>query len=91
MATRKSTPGKLAYQAAYNAQPERKEIGVELRRARRHAIAEGRVSIGDGKDLAHKVAADNGGHATKDNLKVQSEKKNRAWRKGESGYKVPKA
>ena len=84
----KSTPGKLAYQKAYNAKPERKADGVELRRARRHAIAEGKVSIGDSKDLAHRVAADNGGHATKDNIVVEPASKNRGWRRA-SGYKVP--
>lgn len=84
----KSTPGKLKYQAAYNSQPERKEMGVELRRARRHAIADGKVAIGDGKDLAHKRAADNGGHATESNLVVKDAKANRGWRKA-SGYKVP--
>ena len=61
---------------------------MELRRARREAIREGRVAIGDGKDLAHKKAADNGGHATKGNLVVQPESANRGWRK-KSGYKVP--
>jgi hypothetical protein len=84
----KSTPKKLAYQAAYNRQPDQKEAGVERRRARRQAIREGKVAIGDGKDLAHKVAMDNGGSTTDANLKVQSAKKNRAWRRN-SGYKVP--
>lgn len=85
----KSSPAKLAYQKKYNAQPEQKEAGVERRKARRHAIAEGKVAIGDGKDLAHKRASDNGGKATKDNLKVESASSNRDWRKGQSGYKVP--
>lgn len=84
----KSTPGKLAYQKKYNAQPDRKEIGVELRRARRHAIADGKVDIGDGKDLAHKRAADNGGRATEPNLVVKDAGANRGWRKS-AGYKVP--
>ena len=84
----KSTPGKLAYMKEYNATPKRKEAGVELRRARREAIREGKVSIGDGKDLAHKKAYDNGGKASDGNITVQSEAKNRGWRKG-SGYKVP--
>lgn len=84
----KSTKHKLAYQAEYNRQPEQKEAGVERRRARRKAIREGKVAIGDGKDLAHKIAMDNGGSTTDPNLKVQPAKKNRAWRK-DSGYKVP--
>lgn len=84
----KSTPKKLAYQAKYNSKPAQKEAGVERRRARRKAIREGKVAIGDGKDLAHKVAMDNGGSTTDANLKVQAAAKNRAWRKN-SGYKVP--
>lgn len=84
----KSTPKKLAYQKAYNATPAQKEAGVERRRARRQAIREGKVKIGDNKDLAHKVAMDNGGSTTPGNLKVESAKKNRGWRKS-SGYRVP--
>lgn len=87
MAT-KSTKHKLAYQKAYNAQPDQKEAGVERRRARRQAIREGKVAIGDGKDLAHKVPMKEGGSTTPGNLKVESEKKNRGWRK-RSGYNVP--
>lgn len=85
----KSSAKKLAYQAEYNKRPDQKEAGVERRRARRHAIAEGKVAIGDSRDLAHKRAADNGGKATPSNLKVESSKENRGWRKGQSGYKVP--
>ena len=84
----KSTPGKLAYMKEYNKRPERKEAGVELRRARREAIREGKVAIGDGKDLAHKKAFDNGGKAVDGNLTVQPASKNRGWRRS-SGYKVP--
>lgn len=84
----KSTEKKLAYQRAYNAQPEQKVLGVDRRRERRHAISDGKVAIGDGKDLAHKVAAKNGGATTPSNLKVQDASKNRDWRKGQKGYKV---
>jgi len=84
----KSTKQKLDYQKAYNATPAQKEAGVERRRLRRQEIREGKVAIGDGKDLAHKKAMDNGGSTTEANVKVQSAAKNRAWRK-DSGYKVP--
>lgn len=84
----KSSAKKLAYQAAYNKQPDQKEAGVERRKARRHAIAAGRVAIGDGKDLAHKVPIESGGSSAKSNLKVESAKTNRGWRKGKSSYKV---
>jgi hypothetical protein len=85
----KSSPAKLAYQAAYNKQSDQKEAGVERRKARRHAITDGKVAIGDGKDLAHKVALSRGGPTTQANLKVEDASKNRDWRKGQSGYKVP--
>lgn len=84
----KSSAKKLAYQAEYNKRPDQKEAGVERRRARRHAIAEGKVAIGDGKDLAHKVPISGGGATTPSNLKVESASANRDWRKGRKGYKV---
>lgn len=85
----KSTPEKLAYQKAYNARPEQKAAGVERRRERRHEIAAGKVKIGDGKDIAHVKAMSNGGSTTPGNLKIEAASKNRDWRKGQSGYKVP--
>lgn len=84
----KSSPQKLKYQAEYNKRPDQKEAGVERRKARRHAIADGKVAVGDGKDLAHKVPLSAGGSTSKANLKVESEKTNRDWRKGRHGYKV---
>ena len=88
MAT-KSTPEKLAYQKAYNAQPAQKELGVERRRERRHEIAAGKVAIGDGTDIAHVKPASRGGKEVANNLKVEAANKNRSWRAGEAGYKVP--
>lgn len=89
MAT-KSTKHKLAYQKAYNAQPAQKKAGVERRRAERAAVRNGTSPIGDGKDIAHKVALDSGGKTVPSNLKLESAKKNRNWRKGQHGYRVPK-
>ena len=88
MAT-KSTAEKLAYQKAYDARPDQKALGVERRRERRHEIAAGKVAIGDGRDIAHVKAASQGGTTTPGNLKVEAAAKNRAWRAGEAGYKVP--
>jgi allophanate hydrolase subunit 1 len=86
----KSSKAKLEYQAAYNKRPEQKALGVERRRERRHEIAAGKVAIGDGKDIAHIKAASAGGKTAAGNLKVEAATKNRGWRKGEAGYKVPK-
>jgi hypothetical protein len=84
----KSTPQKLKYMAEYQAKPENVEKRVDRNRARRHAIAEGKARVGDGKDIGHKVALDNGGSGADSNTKVQSRKSNRGWRK-DSSYKVP--
>ena len=86
----KSTKAKLAYQAKYNAQPAQKKAGVERRRAERAAVRNGTSPIGDGKDIAHKVALDSGGKTVPGNLKLEDAKKNRDWRKGQHGYRVPK-
>ena len=83
-----STKQKLKYMAAYNRQPEQKALGVDRRRAARAAVRDGTSPIGDGKDLAHRVAASNGGSTTKNNLQVEAASSNRDWRKGQSGYKV---
>jgi hypothetical protein len=84
----KSSKAKLEYQAKYNSRPDQKEAGVERRRTRRHMIAEGKVAIGDGKDIAHIKAMDNGGKTVPSNLKISPASKNRGWRKA-GGYKVP--
>lgn len=85
----KSSPAKLKYQAAYNRRPEEAAKGVERRRTRRHMIAEGKVAIGDGKDVSHKRAMENGGKSNPSNVKVESSAANRGWRAGQSGYRVP--
>ena len=85
----KSSPAKLKWQAAYNARPENVNRREDNNRARYQAMKKGLVKKGDGKDVAHKVALDNGGSTDTGNLEVQSRSKNRSWRKGQSGYKVP--
>lgn len=82
----KSTKQKLAYQAAYNAQPEQVAKRVKNNQARAEMIKKGKAKVGDGKDVAHKTSLENGGGNSKDNLSVQSRAKNRGWRKGQSGY-----
>lgn len=84
----KSTPQKLKYQKEYNARPEEVKKRVMNNAARREAMEEGRVKKGDGKDVAHKKALDNGGGNNKSNLKVEDRSSNRGWRKGKSGYNV---
>lgn len=85
----KSSPAKLKYQKTYNAQPENVAKRVKNNAARRDAIRDGKASVGDGKDVAHKVALENGGGNQPANLRVEARSKNRAWRRGQDGYKVP--
>lgn len=77
----KSSKAKLEYMKEYLKKPEIAERGVERRKARRHAIAEGRVAIGDGKDIDHRTPLDKGGSNARSNQRVVSEAKNRSWRK----------
>jgi hypothetical protein len=86
----KSSPKKLAYQAAYNAKPANVAKRVENNAARRKLIGEGRVKVGDGKDVAHKTSLQHGGGNADSNLAVQSTKKNRGWRRGSGSYNPDK-
>jgi hypothetical protein len=84
-----ATKAKLAYQAAYNNTPEQVKAQTKRKAAQRAAIKSGASPIGDGKDVIHKTALDNGGGNAPSNLGVQAPGTNRAWRKGGKGYKVP--
>jgi len=84
-----ATKAKLAYQAAYNKTPEQVKRQTKRRAAERAAVKSGVSPIGDGKDVIHKTALDNGGGNKRTNLGVAPAGKNRAWRKGQKGYKVP--
>lgn len=85
----KTSKEKLAWQAAYNKTPAQVKAQTKRRAAERAAVKSGASPIGDGKDVAHKHALDNGGGNTPGNTLVQAPDKNRAWRKGRSSYKVP--
>lgn len=76
----KSTPRKLAYQAQYQSTPEEVDKRVARNKARRHAIAAGKVSVGDGKEVDHKRMLDAGGSTSDSNTRVVTAAKNRAWR-----------
>lgn len=85
-----SSKQKLAYQKAYNARPEEVAKRVKNNAARREAIKEGKVKVGDGKDVAHVISLENGGSNTKGNTKVQDRATNRGWRKGSGSYNPDK-
>ncbi len=86
----KSSTKKLAYQAAYNARPKETAKRVKNNAARRGAIKQGKVSVGDGKDIAHIKSLDNGGGNTAGNTAVQDASINRGWRKGSGSYNPDK-
>lgn len=84
----KSSPAKLKFQKAYNNTPEQVKRQTLRKAAWRAALKDGTKEKGDGKDVAHKTALDNGGTNAKGNTTVRDASKNRGWRKG-SGYRVP--
>lgn len=82
----KSSKQKLAYQSEYQKSPKEVEKRVDRNRARRHAIAEGKVKVGDSKDIDHKVPLRKGGSDKDSNTRVVDASTNRGWRKGKKGY-----
>jgi len=76
----KSSDKELRTKAAYNRKPSVQKKRVAQNKARRQAIADGRASRGDGKDVHHVKPLDKGGSTDKSNTKVTTRKKNRGWR-----------
>lgn len=66
--------------AKYQASPEQKKNRAARNAARAKLMKEGKVSKGDGKDVAHKVAFDKGG-SNKQGLRVESAAKNRSFKR----------
>ena len=72
----------------YEDSPKQVKYREERNVARHHAQkASGKKLSGD---VAHRVPLSGGGSNRDSNIHVETVKKNRGWRKGESGYKVPK-
>lgn len=76
----KSSKAKLEYMAERQKSPEEVAKRVDRNRARRHAIADGKVKVGDGKEIDHKVMLDKGGSDKDSNTRVLTAAENRAWR-----------
>lgn len=77
----KSTPKKLAYMSSYQKTPVEVEKRVDRNRARRHAIADGKAHVGDGKQVDHIRPLGAGGSGKDSNTRVVSTKQNEGWRK----------
>ena len=67
----------------YHAKPEQKKKRAMRNAARSEMEKAGKVAKGDGKEVDHfKKPLRKGGTNARSNLRVTSESKNRAWRKG---------
>jgi hypothetical protein len=66
--------------ARYQDTPEQVKNRMERNRARAKLMREGKVRKGDGKDVAHVVAADKGG-SIKDGVRVESASTNRSFKR----------
>lgn len=77
----KSSKQELKTKAAYNKRPDVQKKRVAQNKARRHAIASGRASKGDGTHVDHKVPLDKGGSASDSNTRVVKASTNKGWRK----------
>ena len=79
------TPGQIRrMDNGYNATKEMKTRRASNNKARALMMKAGKVRKGDKKDVAHKKSLDSGGTTELANLTVQSQKKNRGWRRGGS-------
>ena len=76
----KTSAKSLRTKAAYNKRPSVQNKRVIQNRARRRAMAAGKVRKGDGKDVHHKVMLAKGGSGKDSNTAVLSRKANRGWR-----------
>jgi len=72
-----ATPARQKAQAKYNSKPEQKKRRAARNAARRQMIKEGKVSKGDGRDVAH--LNNNPRDNSPSNLKAQSQAKNRSF------------
>ena len=81
----KSSKAKLEYQKKYNARPDVMDDRVAQNRARRHAVASGKASVGDGTNVDHKKPLNQGGSGKDSNTRVTSESFNKGWRKRQPG------
>lgn len=76
------TPGQIKRKNnGYDARPENVAKRVKNNQARAIMMKEGKVKKGDNKDVDHKKPLRDGGSNARSNLRVQTEHKNRGWRR----------
>lgn len=71
----------------YQGSEEQKKKRAQRNAARRKAMREGKVTKGDGKDVAHKKALDKGGKNS-DGTRVESKSRNRSFKRDSKGNLV---
>ena len=76
----KTSAKSLRTKAAYNKKKSVQDKRVAQNRARRRAMAKGKVSKGDGKDVHHVKMLAKGGSTKDSNTAVVCRKANRGWR-----------
>lgn len=81
----KGGPKKAAYDKAYNARPEQVKKRVQRNAARREYEKQ-HGDLPRDVDVDHKTPIKRGGTNAASNLRATSQKENRGWRKGKSGY-----
>ena len=78
------TPGQIRRKnRGYDARPENVQKRENNNAARAMLMKEGKVKKGDGKDVNHIKPQRSGGSNARSNLNVQSQAKNRGWRRDE--------
>lgn len=71
----------------YQGTEEQKKKRAQRNAARKKAMADGKVTKGDGKDVAHKKAMDKGG-SNSDGVRIESASKNRSFKRDSNGNLV---
>lgn len=69
----------------YDSRPDVKARRAARNRARYKLMKEGKVRVGDGKDVDHKIPLTKGGTNERSNLRVRSAKKNRSYKRNSDG------
>jgi hypothetical protein len=72
-------PRRYDLERKYDGKPEVKEKRAARNRARRKLENEGKVQVGDGKDVDHKTPLSKGGGNGRSNLRVKDASENRSY------------
>lgn len=72
-------------EATYHATEKQKKNRAARNDARRKALASGKVSKGDGKDLDHVIPLSKGGSKSVSNTRVKSKSANRSFARNKKG------